>query len=145
GYSNTDGVTSGSSMNVLFSLSASATQVTVAQVSFGSEVILATLTNVPAGPVVVPVVLTASGNLSLKVVAIGANGGSAQAVKNLYVDPIPLTASWLTPNGQSIESQYEEVQLAFSSRLLAPLAAQSAVSITLDGLPLSAAGLGLVV
>ncbi|MEO7082316.1 MAG: hypothetical protein ABIY71_12340, partial [Flavobacteriales bacterium] len=118
GISNSDGITSNTGFDALFNLSASATQVTISQTSFGSEQVIATLSNLGAGPQAIPVNFSTAGNTGLKITAIGANGGSANGTKNLFIDQIPLSASWQTIDQQSLTVDLASATLQFSAGLL---------------------------
>ncbi|MBK6832595.1 MAG: hypothetical protein IPG92_18510 [Flavobacteriales bacterium] len=143
GHSNNDGVTSNPVLEVLFELNAAAAQVTLSQVSFGSEHTLSTVQNVQAGAVSIPVVFPTGGNTVVKVVATGTNGGSSAAQRNLFIDQTPLSAQWLFASNQSLQAQVATVQLSFSAKLLDDSGLLPAIQFKRNGVLLPADDLGL--
>jgi hypothetical protein len=137
GISNSDGVTSSLSFNAVFNLSADAAQVTIAQTTFGSEQVLVTLQGLAAGAHAVPVTFPTGGNTGLKVTAIGANGGSSSGTALLFIDQTPLSASWQTPNEQSLTSDLTSATLQFSAAVLDPSAIEAALSLSRNGQPVA--------
>jgi len=134
GISNNDGLTSTDAFDALFNLSEDAAQVTIAQTSFGSEQVLATLQNVTAGVQSVPVVFPTGGNTGLKVTAIGANGGNAIGSKNLFIDQTPLSAAWQTPNDQSLTTDLSSATIQFSADVLDASVIDDAITFLKDGI-----------
>ncbi|MBS1500256.1 MAG: carboxypeptidase regulatory-like domain-containing protein [Bacteroidetes bacterium] len=134
GISSTDGLTSTLGFNALFTLSEPAAQVTIAQTSFGTENVLATLQNASAGPQSVPVSFPTGGNTGLKVTAIGSNGGNASGTKNLYIDQTPLSATWQTANDQSLTADLTSATIQFSADLLDANLVDEAISFHKDGM-----------
>ncbi len=141
GFSNTDGITSGDTLRVLFALSAAASQVTIEQTDLGGAVILSTEANVVAGNVSVPVSLQNGGNTGIRVTATGANGGIDTATVQLYVDPVPLTAQWQFAGGAALTRQVDTIPLKFANKLLSPAGLDTAMHLTLNGGELSTSGL----
>lgn len=118
GYSNTDGITSGQTMQLAFDLSDSTSQLAIYQSDLSGEVLLHSDSNLVAGAFNLPVTLKAGGNITLKVVATGANGISATATKSLFIDQSPLVAHWQLASGQEFSQQPDSVKLIFSAKLL---------------------------
>ncbi len=143
GTSDTDGITSANSFDALYELSSNAAQVTVSQVSFGTEQVLFTGQNVATGPHVAPVTFPNGGNVEMKIVAIDASGGSAAATKVLYIDQLPLTANWLEPDGQQLFAQPSGLTIQFPTDLLDPQNLHSALSFRRDNVPLGTTSLSI--
>jgi hypothetical protein len=141
GYSNTDGVTAGQSLNAKFHLSADASQVTVSQVDIGGELVLATVGKVAAGDVSVPVTLPTSGNTGIKVTALGENGGIGTAQITLFVDQVPLTGQWLFAKNQTLSRQIDSMQLSLSSKLLTTKGFLNAIQLKRNGAAISTTAL----
>jgi len=141
GFSNTDGITSGDTLRVLFALSADASQVTIAQTDLGGAVVLSTEANVVAGNVSVPVTLQNGGNTGIRVTATGANGGIDTATVQLYVDPVPLTAQWQFVSGAVLTRQVDTIPLKFATKLLSAAGLDTAMHLTRNGGALSTSGL----
>ncbi len=141
GFSDTDGISSTLAVDVLFTLSALAAQVTISQISFGSELVLVTEQNLPAGPIVLPVVFSTGGNTGVKVVATGSTGGSASAQRPLFLDQLPLTAAWGLVPGTVHAEQLIEIPLQFSEQLLDDGELLSTLQLRRNGLPIPITGL----
>jgi len=118
GYSQTDGITSGNSLQVAFDLSEEALQVAVYQSDISGETLLRKDNNVAAGNISIPVVLLSGGNTSIKVVATGTNEVSVATQKDLFVDQLPLSANWSLGSDQVYNQQIDSLTLRFSARLL---------------------------
>ena len=141
GYSDTDGISSTLAVDVLFTLSAPAAQVTISQLSFGSEQVLVTEQNLPAGPIALPVVFATGGNTGVKVVATGSTGGSASAQRSLFLDQLPLTAAWDLAPGSVHPEQLTAIPLQFSEQLLDDGDLLSTLQLRRNGLSIPMTGL----
>ncbi len=141
GYSNTDRISSGDSLQVVFHLDAAAAQVTIAQTDISGETVLKTLTNVIAGDIATPVTLLAGGNTGIKVMATGANGGTAMIQQNLFIDQAPLTGQWLFTNMQTLTKQVDTIPVVFSSKLLNNTGILNALTFNCNGTNMPVAGL----
>ncbi|MDF2188548.1 MBG domain-containing protein [Paraflavitalea sp. CAU 1676] len=140
GYSNTDLITSGQSMQVKFNLSADAAEVKVSQTDLGGESVLTTLTNLTAGNQSVPVTLITGGNTGIRVLATGANGGVDTADLQLFVDQVPLTAAWQLKNDTSMARQADTISIKFATKLLSSTGLDTAVYLTRNGVALPTTG-----
>ncbi|MBO9565673.1 MAG: carboxypeptidase regulatory-like domain-containing protein [Niastella sp.] len=140
GYSNTDGITSGDTLQVKFNLSADASQVTISQADLGGESILTTVPNVTAGNASIPVTLLKGGNTGIKVTATGLNGGIDTASVRLFMDQVALTAQWQFANGQNISRQVDTIPLKFGVKLLSSTGLDTAMRLTRNGVALSTSG-----
>ncbi|WP_114783759.1 Ser-Thr-rich GPI-anchored membrane family protein [Botryobacter ruber] len=141
GFSDSDGVTSGLSLDVTFNLSDEASQVTVSQVDLSGEVVLKTVANAAAGAVSIPVTLRTGGSTGIKVTATGVNGGVGTAEKQLFIDQVPLSAKWKFKANQTISTQVDAVQLAFNAKLLSDTAFPDAIRFTRNGTAVDTEGL----
>ena len=133
GYSNSDQVTSGQTLNVAFDLDANASQVTISQVDLSGENVLATIANVASGNVSLPFTLATGGNTGIKVTATGTNGGVGIAQQPLFIDQLPLTAKWGLAANQILSAQLDTLQISFSSRLLSNAGLINAIQFKKDG------------
>ena len=133
GYSASDGITSGEELTVSFELSAPAAEVTVAQTDLSGETVLATASDVAAGPLALPVKLLAGGNTGIKVTARGVNGGTGTAGKVLFIDPLPLTAQWDSVPAGPLTGQLDTLILSFSAKLLSDQELPGAVGLRRNG------------
>ena len=133
GYSNSDKVTSGQTLNVAFDLDANASQVTISQVDLSGENVLATVTDVASGNVSLPFTLATGGNTGIKVTATGTNGGVGIAQQPLFIDQLPLTAKWNFAPNQTLASQVDNIILSFSNRLLIETALLNAIQLKRNG------------
>ncbi|WP_276482472.1 MBG domain-containing protein [Paraflavitalea pollutisoli] len=143
GYSDNDNITNGQHLQVQFSLSAAATQVTVSQTDLSGETVLNTVQNVVAGNTSIPVTLFKGGNTGIRVMASGANGGIDTADVQLFVDDAPLTASWLLKNDTSMARQMDTVMLKFGAKLLSNAQVDTALKLTRNGVAVTVAGLAV--
>jgi hypothetical protein len=143
GYSDGDGVSSELAVDVSFELSGAATGVTVSQTTFGAEVVLATLANVASGPVSVPVTFTAGGNTGVKVVAVGGNGTPASAQRTLFLDQVPLSATWGIGTGTVVTEQISEVPLSFSDRVLNTASIANSIHLSRNGISVAFSSIGI--
>jgi len=141
GFSNTDGITSGDSLMVSFKLSNDASQVTISRVDFGVETVLATAGAKTAGDVAIPVSALKGGNTSIKITAVGANGGVSTATKDMYLDQASLTAQWQFTSHQSVSKQIDAMPILFSSKLLSNADLLSAVQFKRNDVVLSKSAL----
>lgn len=141
GYSDTDGITSGDTLRVQFSLNAPASQVTVSQADISGESVLATVTDIIAGDTSIPVRLQKGGNTGIRVTATGLNGGIDTASIELYVDQRPLTAQWQFANGQTLSRQVDTIPLKFAAKLLSSTGMDTAIHLSRNSQQLPVAGL----
>lgn len=141
GYSDNDNITSGQHMQVQFSLSADASQVTVSQTDLSGETVLTNVQNLAGGTTVLPVTLLKGGNTGIRVTATGANGGIDTADVQLYVDDAPLTATWLFKNDTSVVRQIDTLLLKFDARLLSSARLDTALRLTRNGVALPVPGM----
>jgi len=133
GYSNSDKVTSGQTLNVAFDLDANASQVTISQVDLSGESVLATVADVASGNVSLPFTLATGGNTGIKVTATGTNGGVGIAQQALFIDQLPLTAKWNFDPNQTLLSQVDNIVLSFSNRLLIETGLLDAIQLKRNG------------
>ena len=141
GYLATDGITADQGLTVGFTLSDAASQVVIYQKDLGGEKVLATLNNVAAGIVTSPITLATSGNMSIKISAVGMNGGAGNAEKTLFIDGVPLSAKWKFTNNQQLVKQVDTIPVVFSNKLLNSTGFVTATSLTHNGVALSKAGI----
>jgi hypothetical protein len=141
GFSDSDGITSDLSFNVVFDLSAAASQVTISQLDFGNEYVLTTLQNFEAGSHAIPVVFPTGGSTGVKITAIGANGGVSTASKSLFIDLSPLQANWQIDNGEVINDQFQGIGVQFDAALLDESLLSGAIRYKRNGAELPTAGL----
>lgn len=118
GFSDSDGITSGDSLQVAFYLNEGAEQVTISQVDLSGEAVLATITDAKAGPMVVPVAVATGGNLKIKVTANSSNGTQATADTNIFIDLLALTGEWDFAPNQNLVRQVDTIPIHFSAKLL---------------------------
>lgn len=138
GFSKTDGITSGQSLNISFHLSENASKVTILQTDVSGELVLINLSAAVAGDVSVPVTISKGGNTGIRIRAASANGGITTADKVLFIDETPLSAQWLFAAGQSIPVQVDTISLALSSKMLSDSGFLNAISLSRNGSPLPA-------
>jgi len=133
GFSDTDRVTSGDSLNVAFHLSGNASQVTISQVYLSGETVLKNISNVAAGDKSLRVTLITGGNTVIKVTATGVNGGVVTTEKALFDDQVALSAAWLFASKQSLTRQVDTIPIVFSERLLSNKGFLSAIQFRRNG------------
>ena len=133
GFSDSDGITSGKSLEVVFDLNVNASKITIAQMDLSGESILLTTNDITAGTVTLPITLLTAGNTGVKVTAIGDNGGVAVAEKRFFVDQTALSAQWSLNAGEVMIKQIDTVQLSFSSRLLSDAELLDAIQFKRNG------------
>ena len=136
GFSVNDGITSGQSLNVAFSLSAKADKITISQVDLSGESILETILNVAVGQVSLPFTLQSGGNTGIKITASGANGGTATVQRALFIDQQPLTADWNFVDDKQLTTQVDSISLSFSAKLLSEAGMLSVIRLKINGNPL---------
>jgi hypothetical protein len=141
GFLNTDGITSGDSLMVSFNISNNASQVTISQVDVGGETVLTTVGSKTTGAVSIPVLGLKAGNTSLKVLALGANGGTTTATKSLYIDNAPLTGQWQFAVNQTLKQQVDTIPFLFSAKLLSNTGLLNAVQLKRNDVTLPNTGL----
>lgn len=133
GYSNSDKITSGQTLNVAFDLDANASQVTISQVDLSGENVLATVADVSSGNVSLPLTLATGGNTGIKVTATGVNGGVGIAQQALFIDQLPLSAKWNFAPNQTLVGQVDNIVLSFSNRLLIETNLLNAIQLKRNG------------
>ncbi len=133
GFSATDGITSGLSFTVGFTLSAAATNLKISQYDLSGEVILYQTPSATAGAKSIPIALLSGGNTGIKVSATGTNGVSFFVQKQIFADQLPLTAQWKLNNDSTIERQPDTITLKFSEKLLNATGFLSGVELKLNG------------
>ncbi len=133
GFSGTDRVTSGDSLNVTFNLSANASQVTISQYDLSGEAVLAIVPNVAAGDVSFSFAPLSEGNTGIRVRAAGVNGEIAIVQDSLFIDPIALTGKWLFDSNQVISTQIDTIAISFSAKLLSNTGFFSAIQFKRNG------------
>ena len=133
GISDTDGITHGSDFDILFNMTADASQVAISQTGPTGEVLIAVVPDVAAGAVNIPVTFPAGGNLGVKVTATAANGGFVSIERELFLDEAPLNAEWITEPGEGLDAQPPGLMLSFGSQLLETSALDSALTLRRNG------------
>ncbi|SEI40249.1 hypothetical protein SAMN05216327_101266 [Dyadobacter sp. SG02] len=141
GFSNTDGISSGTSLNVAYELSAPAPQVTISQVETNGEVVLLNVANVAAGQRSAVVNLSGGGPTRIRVTATAATGGTATAEKSIFIDQKPLFAQWKFAANQKLATQTTTIPLAFSARLLDAGGLAAAIELRRNGTIVPTTGL----
>lgn len=135
GYSGTDKVTASLPLDIGFTLNEAAQQVRIVRVSGNTETTLATVNALAAGTSTISVVLPSGGNITLKIIATALNGISNNTQFTLFADVVPLTANWLTIQGQVLTAPISEATLRFSEQLLDEALLSDAVSLVLNDVP----------
>ena len=141
GFSETDGITSGQTFDLHFTLGSPASQVTISQTDLSGETVLAILSNVSAGSVTLPLSLNAGGNTGLKITAIGTGGGLGTGVISFFVDQVPLNGKWMLENNKSFDRQLDSVPFVFTSRLLRDTALLKSLQLFKDGTEIGTTGM----
>jgi hypothetical protein len=138
GFSGTDGITSGQTLNLSFTLDSDASQVTISQTDLSGENVLAILSNVTAGKVSIPFTLPTGGNTGLKITAVGASGGVGTGQVSFFLDQVQLTGNWQLENNRELTTQLDSARFAFSAKLLTDAALLNAVELRKNGIVLPA-------
>ncbi|MCY7422646.1 MAG: T9SS type A sorting domain-containing protein, partial [Chitinophagaceae bacterium] len=141
GYSATDKVTSGQTINLSFNLAAAASQVTISQTDLSGENVLAILSNVSAGTVNLPLTLPIGGNVGLKITAVGALGGTGIAIIDFFVDQVALGGKWMVDDNRQIITQVDTIPFIFSTRLLKDTAVLKSLKLLKNGVAVPTTGM----
>ncbi|MES2455602.1 MAG: MBG domain-containing protein [Bacteroidota bacterium] len=136
GYSDTDGITSGTAMTVSFHLDNAAEKVTISQTDKSGEATLTTINKVAAGEVAIPVALLPGGSMGIKVTAADKNGITTSQEKAMFIDRTALTGKWAMASGQTLTRQPDTLDVVFSSRLLDQKLLLNAIQLTRNGVVL---------
>ena len=143
GFSGTDKVTASLPLDIGFTLNEAAQQVRIVRVSGITETTIATANTLAAGTSTIPVVLPSGGSVTLKIIATALNGISSNTQFSVFADVVPLTANWLTAQGQSLTTPITEANLRFSEQLLNEAVIANALTLSRNDVLLSTEDISL--
>ncbi len=134
GISSTDAISFGANFNLLFSVSEYAPSVVIEQQVGNNWLELATLEDVAAGDVSVPVVSEVEGGSVLRIRATSLGGFEHVATQNIFLDPINLNGAWEVLSATS-EGVVDGVEMTFTAPVLDGVNFQNKLSLTRNGFP----------
>ncbi len=133
GHSSTDGITSTRSLTVSMDISQADISVEIYEKSVGTEILLKQIYSENPQRLSVPVELKSTGNVTLVAKTIDKRGFSNTSELQVYIDNVPLTASWENLLRSSFCETPEEVKLTFSDAVETTGWNKNALSLTHNG------------
>jgi hypothetical protein len=118
GYSNTDAITAVKNLVAHMTVNQARTRIKVYQTDGGNSIMLADTTDVDAGELSLPVILSYAGNLTLEAHCIDLFGNVTVTKLPVFIDEAALTGNWLNVPLVTITNQISTLQFEFSDKLL---------------------------
>lgn len=113
GYSNTDGITSTTSLDLSFDINETANNIRIYQNDNGTLRLLSTISTANPGNISKSLVLLSGGNTALVVFANDIYGNEVSVSLNLNIDEAALTGSWLWNNGSAQSTHPDSIYFEF--------------------------------
>jgi len=118
GYSSTDGVTSTAQVNVSMNVNTPKARIRLYYNSFGTSSLLVDTLPAATGLLALPVNLPTSGSMKLQVETVDTLGNTSMAELPVYIDDMPLSATWNSIPTGTLRKHPASVLLDLSDKIL---------------------------
>ena len=118
GYSSSDGVTSTNQVEVSMKVNAPKSRIRLYYNSFGASTLLVDTFSATTGTLILPVNIPASGSMKLQAETVDTLGNTSMAELPVYIDEMPLSATWNSIPTGTLRKHPSSVLLDFSDKIL---------------------------
>ncbi len=143
GYSSSDAITATKDLSVSFTINEYAQVIEVYQVDNGVYTLIATLSDVSAGPVSIPTLFDTGGNTALSISVTDDNANIVSQELPIYIDESALTGTWNFEAEQTLTAHPNTMEFVFSDQLLSDAALDETLVLLFNNSVISAAGLNV--
>ncbi len=140
GFSNSDNVTSETSLQVVMDVVDDNVDVEVYYNNFGTLILLNDTMNVMSGEISVPIDITYAGNITLEVHVLNSAGNYSTSQLNIVVDRTAFNAEWDDVSGGTYEVHPASINLMVTNRLLESSPDVSLLKLEHNGIEIPLAG-----